>query len=253
MESRRVSSIRVVPDAAALARAGAEEFAQRAREAAGAGGRFTVALSGGSTPRALYALLAEDAALRNQIAWERTQVFWGDERPVPPGHPDSNYRMARETLLSRVPVPPDNIHRIRGEDADPSAAARDYEETMRKHFRPKEGELPRFDLVLLGLGPDAHTASLFPGSDALGETKRWVVANRVERLDTVRITLTAPVLNAAASVVFLVSGEDKAPALKQVLEGPHDPNRFPAQMIHPHRGSLLWLLDRPAARLLKRT
>jgi 6-phosphogluconolactonase len=243
--------IRIVHDAAALARAGAEEFARRAAEAVASGGRFCVALSGGSTPRALYSLLAGDEALRGRVPWEKIHFFWGDERPVPPDHPDSNYRMAREAMLSKVPAPPGNVHRIEGEHPAAAAAA-EYEEVLRDFFRPPPGGFPSFDLALLGLGPDAHTASLFPGSPALSETRRWVVANRVERLATDRITLTAPLLNSTAAVIFLVSGDEKASALKEVLEGPHDPSRLPAQMIHPRRGTLLWLVDRAASRLLAR-
>ncbi len=243
--------IRIFGDAAGLDRAAAMEFARRAEEAARAGARFTVALSGGSTPRGVYSLLAEDDSLRRRVPWDRTHFFWGDERPVPPDHIESNYRMAVEAMLSKVPVPPENVYRIRGEDPDTARAAEEYERTLREAFRLSEGEIPHIDLVLLGLGPDAHTASLFPGTRALRERRRLAVSNRVEQLNTERVTLTPPVLNAAVCVVFLVSGEEKARALKAVVEGKPDPDRLPAQMIRPERGDLIWLVDRAAAHLLE--
>jgi len=244
--------IRVFGDLAELSRAAAAEFARRAEEAARATGRFTVALSGGSTPRGVYSLLAEDDSLRRRVPWNRTHFFWGDERPVPPDHPESNYGMAGEVMLSRVPIPPENVHRILGENRDTARAADEYERTLRDFFRLSEGEFPRIDLVLLGLGPDAHTASLFPGTRALRERRRLALAIWVEQLDTERITLTPPVLNGADCVIFLVSGEEKAMALKAVLEGKPDPDRLPAQMIRPGRGALIWLVDRAAAHLLER-
>ncbi len=243
--------IRILSDAEALARTAAAEFARTASAAVRERGRFAVALSGGSTPRRVYALLAEDDSLRSEVPWDRTHVFWGDERPVPPDHPDSNYRMAREALLSRVPVPPGNIHRIRGEDPVAARAAGDYARILREFFRLPEGKFPRFDLVLLGLGTDGHTASLFPGTAALREERLLAVPNRVERLGTERITLTFPVLNGAGRVVFLVSGEEKAGAVRAALGDPPPPDPPPARRIRPERGSLLWLLDRPAARLLQ--
>jgi 6-phosphogluconolactonase len=243
--------IRILADAAELSRAAAAEFARLAGEAVRAGGRFTVALAGGSTPRDAYTLLAEDPSLRNQIPWDRTHCFWGDERPVPPDHPESNYCMAGEAMLSKVPIPQENVHRIRGESRDTARAAQEYERTLRDFFQLPKEEFPRFDLVLLGLGPDAHTASLFPGTRALRERRRLAVSNWVEQLDTERITLTPPVLNGAACVIFLVSGEEKATALKAVLEGKPDPDRLPAQMIRPERGALIWLVDRAATHLLE--
>ncbi|HYL79732.1 MAG TPA: 6-phosphogluconolactonase, partial [Candidatus Acidoferrum sp.] len=214
---------------------------------------FTVALSGGSTPKALFRLLAGegDGSFRGRVPWNRAQVFWGDERHVPPDHPDSNYRMTYDTLLSRVPVPPENIHRIRTEDPDADKVAESYERTLRSVFRLAEGQLPRFDLVLLGMGPDGHTASLFPGTPALHERKRLVVGQWVEKLQTHRITLTPPVLNNAALVVFLVSGAEKAETLRAVLLGEYQPERFPAQLVRPTGGRLLWLVDRAAARGLQ--
>lgn len=209
-----------------------------------------MALSGGSTPRNLYALLANDRALRVAVPWEKTHFFWGDERHVPPDHADSNYRMAHEAMLSKVPVPPANVHRIQGEQWDAGQAAEAYERTLREYFRIAAGQFPCFDLVLLGMGPDGHTASLFPGTTALREQVHLVTANWVEKFNAYRITLTPPVLNRAACVLFLVSGEEKAETLRAVLQGEEQPDRFPAQLIHPTGGSLVWLVDRAAARLL---
>ncbi len=246
-------AIRLVADPEELARAAAGEFTRRAGEAARARGRFAVALSGGSTPLATYRLLADDtgrAIYRSRIPWDRVHVFWGDERHVPPDHHDSNYRAAREALLSRVPLPPGNIHRIPAEEPDASRAAEAYEGTLRSFFALKSGQAPRFDLVLLGMGADGHTASLFPGSEAVRETACLVVAARVEGPGAHRITLTPPAINAAACVLFLVQGADKAETLKAVLEDPPQPDRYPAQAIRPARGDLVWLVDRAAARLL---
>ncbi len=231
--------------------AAAEVFIRRAAEAIRSSGRFCVALSGGSTPRGLYALLAAepDAA---RVDWPRVHVFWADERCVPPSDPASNHRMARELLLDRVPVPGSNVHRIRGED-DPAEAAAAYERELREAFstpagppRPAPGR--RFDLVLLGLGDDGHTASLFPGRAALEETTRWVIAHHVAAVAAWRITLTPPVINAAADVVFLVSGREKAAILQRVIEGPYRPAELPAQRVAPRDGCLRWLADAAAAR-----
>lgn len=243
--------IRVLATREELSRAAAEEFARLAAEAVRIRGRFAVALSGGSTPRVLHHLLSDErAAFRGRIPWSDVHIFWGDERHVPPEHPDSNYGMARETLLTRVPVPPENVHRIPAENPDAAKAADEYAQTLRTFFGLAAGELPRFDLILLGLGPDGHTASLFPGTDAVRERVKLVAAPWVERLDARRITLTPPVLNNAACVIFLVSGEEKARALRAVLEGPYQPDRLPAQAVRPVDGQRLWLVDRAAARLL---
>lgn len=243
---------RVVDGADALARAAAEEVLRAAEAAVRGHGRFTLALSGGSTPKALYRLLASvDGPFRERMPWDRTHFFWGDERHVPPGHADSNYRMARETMLDHVPVPPANIHRVRAEEAAEAAAA-DYERELRDFFQTA-GEPPRFDFNLMGLGPDAHTASLFPGTPVIHETERWVAAPWVEAHHTFRITFTPPVLNAAVYTLFLASGADKAAAVRAVLEGPRDVDRYPAQVVKPARGALLWLLDREAASLLSDT
>jgi 6-phosphogluconolactonase len=242
--------LRVCPDAAALYRAAAEEFARQAADAVGARGRFTVALAGGSTPRGMYGLLASDPGLCERVPWEAIHVFWGDERTVAPDHIDSNYRMVAEALLSKVPIPQENVHRIRGEAADPHGAAADYEEALTSFFALGPAEFPAFDLILLGLGSDAHTASLFPGTPALSEEQRLVVANRIDRLGTTRITLTVPTINHASCVLFLVRGEDKAAALRYTIEGGHAPSRYPAQSIQPQLGRLIWLVDRAAAQAL---
>ncbi|MBI4277706.1 MAG: 6-phosphogluconolactonase [Armatimonadetes bacterium] len=241
----------ICPDVATLAREVARRFAEHARRAVAARGRFMVALSGGSTPRGLYAVLAGDP-YREDILWARTHVFWGDERCVPPDHPESNYGMAREVLLSRVPVPPENVYRMVGEHADPEAAAARYEAVLREVFHLDAGNVPVFDLILLGLGDDGHTASLFPGSAALREQRRLVAAPFVDRLNVYRLTLTPPVFNHAAAVMFLVAGWSKAAGLRAVLEGPDRPERLPAQIVRPERATLLWLVDQAAASLLTR-
>jgi 6-phosphogluconolactonase len=230
----------------------AAEVLSQARAAVQASGTFTLVLAGGSTPRLLYSLLADKPSFRAEMPWEKTHFFWGDERHVPPDHPDSNYRMAHEAMLSKVPVPPANVHRIRSENPDAAVAADDYEHELRQFFHLAERQLPRFDLVLLGMGTDGHTASLFPGTKALVEKKRLVSANWVEKLNTWRITLTAPVLSHAACVAFLVSGPDKAEPLRVVLRGQQQPELYPSQLIRPSNGRLIWLLDESAARLLER-
>jgi 6-phosphogluconolactonase len=243
-------NVRVYADAATLATAAADLFAETASAAVAAHGRFCVALSGGATPQALYQLLAAPPH-RDRIDWPRTFVFWGDERCVPPDHPDSNYGMTRAALLAHVPVPQAQVFRMEGEAADTAAAAARYEQNLRQVFALAPGEWPRLDLVLLGLGRDGHTASLFPHTAALGVTDRLVVANRVDTLDVTRITLTAPTINHAARVVFLVAGPDKAEPLAAVLDGPRRPDDLPAQLIAPVDGELLWLVDRAAAARLK--
>lgn len=240
---RMQPEIKVVADASELSRVGASEFEHVARNAVQARDKFTVSLSGGSTPRGLYSRLAQ--ASRN-LPWDKIYFFWGDERHVPPDDKDSNYRMVRETLLSQAPIPSDHIFRMHAEDRDAARVAEQYEQTIRQFFGLKAGELPRFDLVLLGLGPDGHTASLFPGSAALQEHSRLVVANWVEKFGHYRLTFTAPVLNNAAEVVFLVSGAEKTSALQSVLYSDASPEQFPAKLIEPRNGRLLWLVDRAA-------
>jgi len=242
--------IRIYADAGELFKAAAGEFLRLAEEAVRSKGLFTVCLSGGSTPRRLYSLLGDEPEWKHRIPWGAAHFFWSDERRVPPDEPESNFRMAWETMLSKVPVPAANIHRIPGELPDADRAAHEYDGMLRGFFKLGEERLPRFDLALLGMGADGHTASLFPESAALHEERRMVVSNWIERLATERITMTAPVLNNASHVIFLVLGEEKAPALKAVLQGPRQPDRLPAQVIQPADGSLLWLVDRHAAHLL---
>lgn len=243
--------IRIASDLGNLYRIAATEFALAATEAVREKGSFSVALSGGSTPKGLYSLLASDPEFRDHIPWRKCFFFWGDERLVPPDHAESNFRMVKETLLQRVPVSASQVFRMSGELGDPSEAAHAYDQMLSAFFRLKEGEFPRFDLALLGMGSDGHTGSLFPGTTALKETQRRVVENWVGRFQSHRITMTSPVLNNSARVIFLVSGEDKALALKAVLEGPSAPQQLPAQLIRPHRGSLLWVVDQTAAKLLR--
>jgi 6-phosphogluconolactonase len=242
--------IRIFADKEALSEAGAREFVRCAGEACAARGRFTVALSGGSTPKRLYQLLAAEP-FRSQVDWGRVEIFWGDERCVPPDHPDSNYRMAREAMLEHLPIPAEHIHRMEAERTDRDAAAQDYQDVLARVFYGKSTgpEPPALDLVLLGMGPDGHTASLFPHTDALRETRRWVVANHVPQLNTDRLTMTRPALNRAREVLFLVAGADKTERLVEVLTGPADPIRLPSQSIQPD-GQLLWFLDRAAAERL---
>ena len=234
--------VEVLPTPTDLFHAAAEEFVRVGGAAIAKHGRFTVALSGGSTPRGLYSLLARDHA---NFPWRDTFLFFGDERHVPPDHPDSNYRMVNEALLSKVPIPAGNVYRVLAENPNAATAAADYEEKVRGFFKLQASEFPRLDLILLGLGPDGHTASLFPESDGLKEQSRLVIANWVEKFKTHRITFTFPVLNHATDVMFLASGSDKADMLKQVLEGSNTPP-FPSQQIDP-KGRLIWMLDEAAA------
>ncbi len=240
--------VHVFDDAAVVARAAADEFLRHAVFKAEAGGELSVALSGGSTPKRLFEILA-DEPYASTMPWSKIHFFWGDERCVPPDHPDSNFGAANATLLSRVPVPAVNVHRIQAE-FDPDEAAQGYESELRHYFLAGAGGLPRFDLVFLGMGADGHTASLFPRSAALEETERLAVANWVEKLDANRVTLTCPVFNNAAFIMILVAGEDKAETLQAVLEGPG--GRYPAQLIRPGVGELHWLIDGAAGRLLQR-
>ena len=237
--------IRILASPQEIFRAAAKLFSEAVAESVRSNGRFTVALSGGSTPKGLYSLLAEE--FRASLPWQKMFFFWGDERHVPPNHPDSNYRMTNEAMLSRVPVPAENIFRVPAEIPDANSVATQYEQTIKQFFHLKSGEFPRFDLVLLGLGPDGHTASLFPGTNALQEKNRLVVANWLEKFNSYRITLTLPVLNHAAQTVFLVAGADKAAALHEVLEGNAPGEQFPAKLVAPTDGKLIWLIDRQAA------
>lgn len=238
--------ILVCADAKSVALEAAAIFVRLAADAVRDRSRFTVALSGGSTPKALFEILAT-SQWQTQVDWKNIHLFWGDERYVPDDYPDSNFRMTLETLLSRVPVPPVNVHRIKTELSPAEAAAASYETDISRFFGTAPGSLPSFDLVFLGLGANAHTASLFPHSKAIHETSRLVVAEYIAEVGMWRITMTAPLLNAARNVIFLVCGSDKAPVLRDVLFGDHDPERKPAQLIHPSDGSLTWLIDSAAA------
>src|SRR6266478_9872345 len=242
--------VRIFADANSIAQTAAAEFLQAARESISEKGSFSVALAGGSTPKSLYGLLASNPLLQAKVPWDKIQFFFGDERHVPPDHAESNFRMASEAMFSRTPVQPRQVHRIHGENANVTDAAEEYEKELRAAFQLKTGELPRFDLVLLGMGPEGHTASLFLGTKALSEERRLVAANWVGKLYADRITLTPPVLNSAARVIFLVHGAEKAPALKAVLEGPYEPEQLPAQLVRPKLGKVLWLVDPSAASML---
>jgi 6-phosphogluconolactonase len=244
------TEIYVLQNGSALSRAAADEILRVAREAIAVRGRFTIALSGGSTPKAIFALLAADhAAGANTIAWDKVQVFFGDERPVPPDHPDSNYRMASEALLSKVPLPLANIHRVHGELDAVTAAAR-YEAEVHSVFGTRAGEIPRFDLILLGMGADGHTASLFPGTTALTEERAIVTATWVEKLKTHRITFTYPLINHAAEILFITGGADKATMLRNILRGDPTGQTYPSQDVRPVNGRLFWFTDEAAAALL---
>lgn len=244
--------ITVAPDLDAVANAAAQHFVEAATRTHGA---FRVALSGGSTPRRFHELLAEPS-YRDQVDWSRVEFYWGDERTVPPDDAESNYKMALDTLLGpllrRGLITPAQIHRMPGEAADPAAGARAYADELRQGFGVAAGELPRFDLLYLGMGPDGHTLSLFPETAALSVRDQLVVANVVPKLNTTRLTITVPVANHAAVVAFLIAGGDKADALSAVLEGPYDPTLYPSQLIVPAPGELLFLLDKAAAAKLTR-
>jgi 6-phosphogluconolactonase len=242
--------IRILADPAAITRRAADEFVKAASDAVAKNGVFNVAFAGGSTPKSLYALLADDPAYRSKIAWDKMRVFFGDERHVPPDNSESNFRMASEALFSKGLLKPEQIARIKGEYPDTEKAALEYEQVLRAYFQLKDGEYPRFDLVLLGMGDEGHTLSLFPGTKALHASGRIVVRNWVGKFYTERITLTAEAVNHASRVMFLITRADKAPALKAVLEGPYEPEQLPAQFIQPASGNALWLIDRDAAKML---
>jgi len=243
----------VEPDAAALARRAAQYIVEMVDEAVDRQGRARIAISGGSTPKAAFQLLGDRGLpWRGRMQWDKLDLYWVDERCVPPDDPESNYRMTREALLDRVALRPEQIHRMEGE-LDPELAASRYESELRTGFRLEGAKLPRFDLILLGMGPDGHTASLFPHTEALGETSRLVTANHVAQKDAWRITLTWPVINRANSVFFLVAGVDKEQILKEVLTGPRDAARLPSQLIWPGSGILTMFLDKSAAAMLPAT
>jgi 6-phosphogluconolactonase len=237
--------IKIYSSSDELFRAAAEDFVKLANDAVHAKGSFTVALSGGSTPKAMHSLLATDFAAA--VPWKKIFFFWSDERHVPPDHPDSNYRMAYETLLSKVPVDPAKVFRVHSENPDANAAAIEYEQTISAAFGLQDRQIPRFDLIFLGLGPDGHTASLFPHTAALREHSRLVVANWVEKFHTDRITFALPLINNAANVSFLVAGKDKAPAVRSVFDPETSGQDFPAKLINPPHGRLVWRLTDDAA------
>lgn len=250
MSSKSRPRVARFEDTAATCNEAARRFASICDEAVERCGVFRVALAGGSTPRLLHERLTQPP-YRAAIAWEHIDFFWGDERCVPPDHRDSNYRMARETLLAPLGIASERIHRMPADAHDLDAAAREYEREISESFGLEApGQLPRFDLILLGMGDDGHTASLFPRTPALDERERWVVANPVPDLDSARMTFTYPLIDNAAHVLFLVCGAAKAAALRDVIEGPSDSTRLPSQAVAPVDGELVFLVDGDAARLL---
>jgi 6-phosphogluconolactonase len=235
---------------AQLAQSAADRIADVAERALSQTGRFILGLAGGNSPRLTYELLT-DSRYKRIIDWNHVHVFWGDERCVPPNHQDSNYRMAKTALLDLVDIPATRIHRIQGE-IDPQTAADRYESELRDYFEGRVGiARARFDLLLLGLGADGHTASLFPGTPAIRETERWTAAQYIDKLDAWRITLTPPAINAAKTIMFLATGEDKAEAVQKVLTAPFDPDAVPAQIVKPDDGNVIWMLDSAAAALIR--
>ena len=239
----------IAKDSDELNRIAAEKFVSIARNALKRKDKFTVALAGGSTPKSLYNLLASEK-FRSQINWKKVFFFFGDERNVLPDSDESNFRMANENLLNPLQISPENIFRWEIELKDTEKIVENYEKTIKEFFDLAKNELPRFDLILLGTGDDGHTASLFPFSKALRETKRIAVVNFVEKLNTNRLTFTFPAINNASNVVFLVSGTTKANALKEVLEGEAQPGKFPSQNVNLKNGNLFWLIDSQAAQFL---
>ena len=243
------AKIVIESDSESLAKAAARLLIDKGKTAVANRGVFALAVSGGSTPKRLFELLADEKGpYFNTLPWKETQIFWVDERHVPPDSKESNYRMTREAMLSHAPIPESNIHRIISENPRAEDAAVQYEAELKEFFNG----LPQFDLTILGLGEDGHTASIFPGSPVLNESKRFVAAPWVEKLNTFRITLTLPVLNNSSSTVFLVSGKGKSEILRAVLEGKFDPARLPSQAIRPTNGELEWLIDTEAASLLSK-
>jgi 6-phosphogluconolactonase len=218
---------------------------QIAEQAAAQRGRFSLVLSGGSTPRSIYQVLAEPEK-SNRIDWSCTHIFWGDERAVPPDHPDSNYRMAKQALLEHIPIPPENVFRIKGE-LSPGDAAEEYEEQIETFFKGRD---KHFDLILLGLGGDGHTASLFPDSDALSENQRWVAANYAPSQQAWRVTLTYPALLSSHKAIFLVNGAGKSKVLSQIIQDPQNASQFPAANVVANHPNLIWILDQGAAKHL---
>ena len=242
--SQKSIEFKISHDPEQLAVAATQHFIRIATAAIQENGQFTVALAGGSTPKAMFNLLAATPNA-NKLDWNKIFIFWGDERCVPADHPDSNYRMAKTTFIDKVPLPPENVFRMAGE-LEPEEAALLYEHQLRNHF----WDSSVFDLILLGMGTDGHTASLFPGTAAVRENKRWVVAHYVEKLAAWRITFTAPLINQARYITFLTAGETKAQVLAEVNHGPYQPDILPSQIIQPDHGTLTWLIDKAAAQAL---
>lgn len=241
--------IAVYPDTNTLSQQAAQFIVRLANESIVTRGRFSIALSGGSTPKVLYGLLGSEP-YRDQIDWSKVDIFWSDERCVPPDSADSNYRMAREVLLSRVPLSPQQVHRMPADQPDRDAAAQAYTHEMRQSFGT--GDVPHFDLIQLGMGPEGHTASLFPHQSSLHEQQRLVMYVNVPKPPPPRLTFTPPILNAARHVLFLVTGAEKADAVQAVLEGDYNPEEYPAQIVRPASGEVVWMLDEAAAGKLKR-
>jgi 6-phosphogluconolactonase len=242
--------VQILPDAAAIARRAAEKIIESSAIAVKEHGVFTLALAGGSTPKTLYNLLATDPTFKSQMPWDKTQFFFGDERHVPPDDSESNYRMANESMLSKAPLKPEQVTRIKAENKDAEKAALEYQQALRAWFKLSPGQLPRFDVLLLGMGDEGHTLSLFPGTKALHDNGRLVMSNWIGKLYTERITITAPVASNSALAIFMVTKADKALALKGVLEGPCEPEQLPSQLIQPKNGKVLWLVDTTAANKL---
>ena len=245
-----MEQIEIYRNPEALARAAADRFRRVANAALKAAGIFTVALSGGNTPKAFYSFLGEDPDYRKKLPWDKTFFFFGDERHVPPDHAESNFRLAQEALFSKITIPAGNIHRIPAENSNAAEASSFYERDLRSFFGERDlvtGGAPVFDLIFLGTGPDGHTASLFPGSAALNETGKWVTENWVEEFKSYRITLTYPVLNNAVLLIVLVAGVEKAPIIENVLEKQSNSRLYPIQGVMPRFGPKLWLLDEAAA------
>lgn len=243
MEIIMPREIQVLDSASSVAEAGALHFIRICNSSVKANGKFSVVLSGGSTPKGMLSLLATEE-YKKQVPWDKCHFFWGDERSVPPTHGDSNYKMATDALLSHIPAVPSHIHRMEAEKADINQAAQEYQDKIANYFNiPNSGSPPQFDLLYLGMGPDGHTASLFPETSALAEKNRWVVSNFVPKFNTNRMTFTFPIINQAKNVIFLVAGKDKVPALKEVLQGKPAIETYPSQGINPANGSLLWLID----------
>lgn len=249
---KSIAEVRILPDGAAIAKRCAQKFVEIAAAAVKENGSFSVALSGGSTPKTLYGLLVNDLALRSQVPWDKIVLFFGDERHVGPEDPQSNFRMATEVMISKSPLKPEQVIRIKGEYAEAEQAASEYEQAIRAHFKLTDGQFPRFDLVLLGMGSEGHVASLFPGTKALHQNRRIAVHNWVGKVLMDRITLTAPAINNAANIISMVTGAEKAPALTAVLERVYEPDQLPAQLIQPVNGTLLWLVDTAAGSMLTR-